>query len=1014
MATATKNYGTIRLQSSYYAYTKNAGFSVYRTSTPSIANSAVFSCSFSELGIPAGSIINSAVFNYVNTYPAHGHTLRNLMSGTTALNTWFTPGDTIDINSYATFFIRFQSGKDGTSYPEMPLAIGDEAAKKNIGVWKLENLTLIVNYSIPYTEVISPTNVTLSKSEATPNEQVDLSWSGAQNGTGNPISGYEVYRSTSQDSGYSLLTNSTGTSAAVAAPPHGTTYYYKIKAIGSVSGYDGQLSTASASVYGRYVKSSLTLNKSSLNFGENIKSTLSGGTSGLTHKIIYSIGAKSQTTSLSAGTLSHIFTAPADWISALIDASQGTLSVKVQTYSGDTLIGEDTKTATVKIKASAISLDKPSCVGGDTVNIAISKQHTQLTTEFVLKIGTETLWSDTATGISAFFTASAEWYRQIPNATSGTLSLSATTKNGTAMVGTATTSLILNIPSSVVPNIGGVLTELIKHASQSGLDLYIQNYSQLKATMQNVAGVYGSTITAYELTFDGQSVSASDGTFNLPNSGERTVTAKVTDSRGRIAQKTASVTVQAYANIRMTNIEAYRSDADGLADNDGNYIAVKAKAEYSSLDNQNVAELKVSYGLKGGTQGTPETLTDDVKKVIGGGLVDETKSYTVVLVATDKVSSVTFVQEIGTSLVALDFTDEVTMGGIGKYAEKEGVLECIFPIEVNGKLLMDEDHTHTQSDITDFPTSMPPSAHTHGKVDITDFPTSMPASDVYSWAKAETKPDYTASEVGVSNRNILHNWDFRNPINQREKSGAINTVGYFFDRWILKSGTVTIQDGSLLMGQNSEIEQRIESKALAGKTVTFSLLDTNGNIVYASGTFPVSVGMVEVTVTGFGTITLGNATGYMYIYAKNTQTSFELAALKLELGSVSTLAYDPPMDNASELLKCQRYFFKLGTTNRPYARFPNAVAVNTSLLGMYVQFPCRMRIIPSFFYTGSVANYATLSNIYFSDIHFQGDGASEGGAYLYFTTSSELTVGHSYSVRAHNSTTSWLCFSADL
>lgn len=39
--------------------------------------------------------------------------------------------------------------------------------------------------------------------------------------------------------------------------------------------------------------------------------------------------------------------------------------------------------------------------------------------------------------------------------------------------------------------------------------------------------------------------------------------------------------------------------------------------------------------------------------------------------------------------------------------------------------------------------------HTHTKSEITDFPTSMPASDVSAWAKATSKPSYTASEVGA-------------------------------------------------------------------------------------------------------------------------------------------------------------------------------------------------------------------------------------------------------------------------
>jgi len=44
-----------------------------------------------------------------------------------------------------------------------------------------------------------------------------------------------------------------------------------------------------------------------------------------------------------------------------------------------------------------------------------------------------------------------------------------------------------------------------------------------------------------------------------------------------------------------------------------------------------------------------------------------------------------------------------------------------------------------------------PISHTHTKSQITDFPTSMPASDVYPWAKAATKPSYTKAEVGLSN-----------------------------------------------------------------------------------------------------------------------------------------------------------------------------------------------------------------------------------------------------------------------
>lgn len=49
-----------------------------------------------------------------------------------------------------------------------------------------------------------------------------------------------------------------------------------------------------------------------------------------------------------------------------------------------------------------------------------------------------------------------------------------------------------------------------------------------------------------------------------------------------------------------------------------------------------------------------------------------------------------------------------------------------------------------------------PASHTHTKSQISDFPTSMPASDVYSWAKAASKPTYTASEVGAAASSHKH------------------------------------------------------------------------------------------------------------------------------------------------------------------------------------------------------------------------------------------------------------------
>ena len=47
-------------------------------------------------------------------------------------------------------------------------------------------------------------------------------------------------------------------------------------------------------------------------------------------------------------------------------------------------------------------------------------------------------------------------------------------------------------------------------------------------------------------------------------------------------------------------------------------------------------------------------------------------------------------------------------------------------------------------------------SHTHTRSQITDFPASMPASDVSAWAKAATKPVYTPQEVGAAPASHTH------------------------------------------------------------------------------------------------------------------------------------------------------------------------------------------------------------------------------------------------------------------
>jgi hypothetical protein len=235
--------------------------------------------------------------------------------------------------------------------------------------------------------------------------------------------------------------------------------------------------------------------------------------------------------------------------------------------------------------------------------------------------------------------------------------------------------------------------------------------------------------------------------------------------------------------------------------------------------------------------------------------------------------------------------------------------------------------------------------------------------------RAKLEELIAAGEIEVGgggvNPNLLHNCDFRNPVNQRGVSGAISTGAYFYDRWIRNSGTVTVNAGYLTLASGAVIEQRIEGVYLAGETVCVSV-KVGASVYSGSGTFPTSTGTASITLTGFGTAKLGYNAGYMYVLftasgAKN------VVMVKCELGTVSTLHLDPPADYGVELAKCQRFLYRV-----PNGYIPLAYSNSSSLLYLFFQTPAEMRILPSVIYepgSSFVLRYiGTTSTISWSDV----------------------------------------------
>lgn len=106
-----------------------------------------------------------------------------------------------------------------------------------------------------------------------------------------------------------------------------------------------------------------------------------------------------------------------------------------------------------------------------------------------------------------------------------------------------------------------------------------------------------------------------------------------------------------------------------------------------------------------------------------------------------------------------------------------------------------------------------PSSHTHTKSQITDFPNSMPASDVYEWAKASSKPSYSKSEVGLGN--VDNTADANKSVKYATSAGSTTTA------------TKATQDSA---GQQINTTY-IKSLSVSGKVITYAKGDgTTGTI----------------------------------------------------------------------------------------------------------------------------------------------------------------------------------------
>lgn len=194
---------------------------------------------------------------------------------------------------------------------------------------------------------------------------------------------------------------------------------------------------------------------------------------------------------------------------------------------------------------------------------------------------------------------------------------------------------------------------------------------------------------------------------------------------------------------------------------------------------------------------------------------------------------------------------------------------------------------------------------------------------------ADAKATGDTIRKAADSRNLLDNWDFARPVNQRGKTSYSGARIYTIDRWMISTtaGAANVVSGGIkLTGPSSgivEFFQGFENPIPSGTQVTVSILYSQESGA-SNGAIRFTTAMVNGAVHGAimipsgeatkklltGTITLEKPAACFVIRVPNGG-ALTVHAVKVEYGDVCTLTENSSADYAEELTKCQRFFVKV-------------------------------------------------------------------------------------------------------
>lgn len=334
----------------------------------------------------------------------------------------------------------------------------------------------------------------------------------------------------------------------------------------------------------------------------------------------------------------------------------------------------DTVTLKTIPRASVVSAAKTGTLG-TALTISLNRKSENFTDKLYYKIGSNSAVLITGdAGTSYSWTPPIDLATNAPNSATLPVTIISNTYNGDNYVGRSECQVTLSVPESVAPTLSFTISD------PTGVKETYGGYVQLRSKIQvaiTASGAQGSTIKSYSIKVGNiyASNESSGTTDYLPNSGTLEIICTVTDSRGRTASQTQTITVLAYSRPTITAISASRCNQDGTANRAGTYGKVTFSASITPLSNINTAAYAVQYREVGAdswtTADSPAAGDFAPANVSVVFPADKNKRFEVRVVATDAFESIgSSIRDLPAAYALYHLAKHLISVGIGRLCDK--------------------------------------------------------------------------------------------------------------------------------------------------------------------------------------------------------------------------------------------------------------------------------------------------------------------------------------------------------